>query len=554
MSEKSLQQGNPTLDKMSTRLNLAGAGVLGPILKGFAGTITLTIGRDEELLSVRIYSSIGAFNNPLSGTFVSQSDGSQLWSTDIVYGTDTASGLTGGSAARNYLEWIIRKLEIPNEAEAPADFDTPLDRPYFNATRDYEIEVLSALNEAGFEGPVGATWRDQTKELYVLSGSGEIKIINRAGIATRGSIIQLPADPFRAPQAIVYLGSDRFAVLNGGDTELPTIVFFHLRYDEEELLDDYIVYEIPDIDEATGGPVRGLAYDPWRDRYYIGTQSTAVGEGGLYEIDLHGASGTSSSLLYRWSDSVVHTDGITAGALLGSLTYSRNLGAGIANDSLFCLFHPPVGGGPNEQRQIVQIDIQSGEPISAFLHGMQGDLRGLTFSEHNEDMFIFATTTGINFWRFGHTGYTEIRTYLRQFFVKDIPYRGGLYLHNQEAQLGEAVVFINKDDDNRFAKDGAFGINVLPVFADEFFTQHEYRGNRYAQTLRNWGGAATIEFWADGEQKISEIDIADLDGYYWEEPDYGLHECFVRLRAAAGSGYYVDIPGYLRFRQFECPE
>ena len=48
-----------------------------------------------------------------------------------------------------------------------------------------------------------------------------------------------------------------------------------------------------------------------------------------------------------------------------------------------------------------------------------------------------------------------------------------------------------------------------------------------------------------------------------QDDDQLLKKCFVvvdgeihadLIRAAAGSGYYVDIPGYLRFRQFECPE
>ncbi|UCG53561.1 MAG: hypothetical protein JSW58_08385 [Candidatus Latescibacterota bacterium] len=556
MVEKSLQQGNPTLDKMSARLHLAGAGELGPILKGLGGTITLTLGPDEDLVYVRIHSDVGSFNNLLSGTFTSLDGGRREWSTDIVYGTDTAFGLTGGRAARNYLEWQIRKLEVPNVVSEPDDLDTPLDRAFFDSTRSYSLEVVTALNDGEFEGPVGAAFRDSTKELYVLAESGHIKVVNRAGIATRASNISLPSSPFRVPVDIEYLGSDRFAILNAGDTDYPpSIVLFHIREDEEELLDDFKTYLLSDVLE-TGGSVRGLCYDPWREKFYVGTESTATGEGGLYEVDLtrdNTDGAITADLLFDWADVIVSTDGVGAGALLGGLYYSRGLAAGAANDSIFGLFHAPAGGGPADQRVIVQFDIQSGAPISEFFYNMEGDFRGAVWSEYNEDLFFFATTPGINFWRYSHTGYTDTQTFSRSFYVKDVPYAGGLYLHNQEAQLGEAIVHINKDDPNRFARDATFGINVLPVFNDEFFTQHEYRGNRFAQTLRNWGGAATVEFWVEGVKVISEIDIADLDGYYWPTPDYGLHNVFVRLRADTGSPYAVDIPGYIRFRQFDCP-
>ena len=141
--------------------------------------------------------------------------------------------------------------------------------------------------------------------------------------------------------------------------------------------------------------------------------------------------------------------------------------------------------------------------------------------------------------------------------MKDIPLKWGLCLAGQEAQLGEAICFVNVGDVNPMARDSTFGINILPIFTDEFFRQHEYSGNRYAQTIRNWGGAATVEFWTDedlGTPSIAEMDIADLEGYLWEGPSWGLHEVYVRLRASTGSANYVDIPGYIRFKQFECPE
>ncbi len=370
-------------------------------------------------------------------------------------------------------------------------------------------------------------------------------------MATRGSNISLPSDPFSAPQDILYLGSDRFAILNEGGGGSPTIVLFHIRADEEELLDDYIVYELPEVAE-TGGGARGFAYDRWRDKWYVGTASIAAGEGGLYEIDLHSDDtdgGPATTRLYYWDDVVSVTDGLDAGALLGSIYYSPNLGAGSVNDSLLCLFR----GGSASHRQILQLDIQSGEILSTFNHGLTGEMEALVFTEYNEEMFFGRNSSGTNFWRYGHTAFRDTRTFTKQFWVKDIPFMGGLYLANQEAQLGEAVVYINSADVNPYARDATFGINVLPVFSDEFFTQHEYAGNRYAQTIRNWGGARTVEFWVDGSRVIDEINIGDLAGYYWDDPSYGLHDVFVRLRADWASAYYVDIPGYIRFRQFPCP-
>lgn len=145
--------------------------------------------------------------------------------------------------------------------------------------------------------------------------------------------------------------------------------------------------------------------------------------------------------------------------------------------------------------------------------------------------------------------------FIRQFWVKDPPTEKGIYIANQEAQSGEAVVFINASDPNRYARDATFGINILPEFSDEFFLQHEYDGNRYAQTLRNWGGAATVEIFADGgtDPIIPEQDIADLAGYYWETPSYGLHTLTIRLRASEGSSHYVDLTAKVRFRQYPCP-
>jgi len=126
---------------------------------------------------------------------------------------------------------------------------------------------------------------------------------------------------------------------------------------------------------------------------------------------------------------------------------------------------------------------------------------------------------------------------VRQFYVKNLPAAGSLYIGNQEAQSANAQFSVASGDPL------TFGINILPAFADEFFAIHEYVGNRYANTLRNWGGAITAEITLDGSLIISERYIGDVHGYYMASPSSGTHPIKVRLRAAKASPYYVDIDG-----------
>jgi hypothetical protein len=145
------------------------------------------------------------------------------------------------------------------------------------------------------------------------------------------------------------------------------------------------------------------------------------------------------------------------------------------------------------------------------------------------------------------TGVLAIRNYVewitnygktvRQLWVKDLPAAGSLYIGNQEAQSANAQFAIASGEPL------SFGINILPAFADEFFSIHEYVGNRYANTLRNWGGALTAEVSIDGAPIISERYIGEIHGYYWDAPGSGIHPVLVRLRAAESSPYYVDIDG-----------
>lgn len=152
-----------------------------------------------------------------------------------------------------------------------------------------------------------------------------------------------------------------------------------------------------------------------------------------------------------------------------------------------------------------------------------------------------------------NTDESETSTFKREFYVKDLPAKGSIYLAGQEAQIGEAFCFI-EEGGSGLSANASFSINILPVFSDEFFSQHEYYKNRYANTLRNWGGAATVEIFSGntlGDPIISEMDIKDLHGYYWENPGYGRKRLIVRLRSSVGSPNYVTFSGYIRFKQFQ---
>jgi hypothetical protein len=95
-------QANPTLSKVGLRLNLAGTGILSPILSGLAATVSLTLREGEELQYWRIFSGDG--DNPdFENVLPAATDGSTI-STTIVMGVDTDSGTS--EAKRNYLEWI----------------------------------------------------------------------------------------------------------------------------------------------------------------------------------------------------------------------------------------------------------------------------------------------------------------------------------------------------------------------------------------------------------------------------------------------------------------
>ena len=132
---------------------------------------------------------------------------------------------------------------------------------------------------------------------------------------------------------------------------------------------------------------------------------------------------------------------------------------------------------------------------------------------------------------------TDRGTTHRQFWVKDLPDIGSLYIGNQEAQGGSALFSIANSTPI------TFGINVLPNFGDEFFRIGELDANRWANTLRTWGGACTAEVFIDGGLAIEELYIGDLHGWYWPTPSGGDHEILVTLRSEFNSVHTVDITG-----------
>jgi hypothetical protein len=164
--------------------------------------------------------------------------------------------------------------------------------------------------------------------------------------------------------------------------------------------------------------------------------------------------------------------------------------------------------------------------------------------------------TSVQFGRDTDTGTSATRNYIewttnfgvarRQFYVKDPPAEGGFYYGGQLCHNAEVEFLIAAGSDL------TLGINILPGWADEFGIQATYSYNCYANTLRCWGGAFTAEVFMDGAVVISERDIGDVSSWYWDNPTEGLHEMRVRLRAMAGSEYFVDFDGSVRITYGEA--
>lgn len=598
-------QANPTLDKPSQRLGLAGSGNLGPVLRGLGGTISIEIERDEVLDEVRIYSQgTNQFENQMlsSGTFTHLSNGRRKWSRDIVYGVDTDYGISGGKAVRNYLEWTVRKRGVENPSGAPAsdkflssdetairnlsDEALRRNRPFFTP-RNYSESAAGSVAGDVIEAS-GMTWREDNATLWVVSDDRKIAIYDRDLKRVRAPI-DLPSSlGFVDTEAIVYMGSDRFAVLDEGSvgSRPAKLHLFHLRFGQDEIDETNLVtYELSSITEFPGGlGAEALAYDRVSGLFYVGTQPTTdPSGGGLWEIDIANKNTDgepTQTFLYRWFDKLVILGHLQAGALLGDLFYSGTIAGGQLRRSLLCHFRTPDGGGAEKMRRVIQVDIDSGLYVDHYVHNLDGKWEAFTASPGLEDLFFAREGGGQNIRRHDHTAFEEKATFRRQFYVRDVPLRGGVYINGEEAQQGEAWVFVNKNDPNPYGRNASISINVLPTFNDEFFRQHEYEGdfgnqiglrffvggsletkygkrkaNRFAQTLRNIGGVRTVEVFADANLTtpiIEETRIENLGGYYWENPSFGQHRITARLRSEFGSSNYVDIVGYVRFRQFEC--
>jgi len=599
-------QGNTTHDKMSARLALAGADVLGPILRGLGGRIEIEIQRGEVLEDVRIF-SLGSneFSKELLplGSFTNFDDGRRLFTVDIVYGIDTDYGVTGAPAIRNYLQWKVKR-KVPanpegnrfvekaysNDTEAQkniSDAEMRRDRSWF-APRDYTQAFVGSAIPPGAEAS-GLTWREDNQTLYVLGDNLHMRVMTREGVVVQDDI-SLEGLGMADTEALVYMGSDRFAVLDEGASGIRPVRLhlFHLKKGGDTVTPSFVkTYTLSKIEESPGGyGAEGLAHDRITGKFYVGTQPTGDGEGGLWEVDIHAKDTdgeATQTLLYRWYDSLIEPGHLGAGAILGDLYFSHDLGTGAANQSLLCHFRTPDVGGPEAMRQVIQIDRETGVFISKYHHNLGGKWEGFTLDYDSESMFFVREGGGANLSRHDHTQFEDVEIFRRQFFVKERPARGGIYINSQEAQQGEARVFVNPLDINRFSKDATIGIGILPIFSDELFLGGEYEGtlgknielrrfiapetlfaekgkkrpNRYATTVRNHGGAKTVEIFTDSlytPPAIPEMLIEDLGGYYWPSPSFGLHSVTARLRAEWGSPNYVDITGYVRFKQFKCPE
>ena len=164
-------------------------------------------------------------------------------------------------------------------------------------------------------------------------------------------------------------------------------------------------------------------------------------------------------------------------------------------------------------------------------------------------------------WTTTIAGETGSYTFRRQFYGKDVPTKGAIYVANQEAQESEAIVNFSMEsgEADEHAGNISLAFNILPTVNDEFFAQGEYVENRYANTRRNWGGAATCQVSmrkseSDSyEEIISETVIENIMGYFWTPNEYGLHSFRFRLRSVMGSANYIDVIAKVRAQRIPCP-
>ena len=185
---------------------------------------------------------------------------------------------------------------------------------------------------------------------------------------------------------------------------------------------------------------------------------------------------------------------------------------------------------------------------------------------------------------------TNVGTCRRQFWVMDPPTTEGIYVDNQNASdvSNPARVFVDptaaKNAGAGFAqgetdhsawwdKNLSFSINMLPGISDEFYQQQEHFvesdqsgasllhrgwGNRYANTIKNWGGAKTVEVFRGSESDaiIPESYVSDIHGFHWgvvSEAQLTTHTLTFRLRALPESSTYVDMKAYVKISRLPCP-
>lgn len=314
---------------------------------------------------------------------------------------------------------------------------------------------------------------------------------------------------------------------------------------------------VTDIDDAT-----------WRGAT-IGGVEVKFRKGTTFQISVAGSTGGSGS-----TGSTTSTISTTTRSTTTVSTLSTTSPSGIQGEILGQLPAVMPQRNPTNDKPAARLSLAGSSDISPILSGLATSMglilgdgeelhRWRIFTEEGfekELTFILApdqddfgeaeipeAKTTIVFGVDTATGPTSIRNYVewetnfgktrRQFWVRDLPTSGALYCGNQECQSGFATFQV------RPGEDLSFGIAILPEWSDEFFNGGEFEGNRYANTLRMWGGAATAEVFIDGIRAIGERDVAEVAGFFWTQPSLGEHSIVVRLRAARKSIYKVDIEG-----------
>ena len=93
----SFEQRNATLDKVTTRLDLAGISTLAPILSGLRADVTLLLHSGESLKQIKVTDD-DSYENILSATV----SGNTATVSNFVFGVHSTTG-------KNYIEWRTSK-------------------------------------------------------------------------------------------------------------------------------------------------------------------------------------------------------------------------------------------------------------------------------------------------------------------------------------------------------------------------------------------------------------------------------------------------------------